>query len=239
MFPTDRARQENFGDTNHQEVSYCSTLMTRISETCRTPAVMDFIAPRAGGATLLSEAVAWIESDATGILRIDMSELPQTNHLREITVNTVGNRLLDMARSGKLRANPLVVAVDEAHQFLGRTLGEDQASIRPESFELIAKEGRKFGLSLIVATQRPGDIPSGVLSQMGCLIVHRLTERRDQDHVADASSHFDRSLAHMLPSLIPGECLLVGSALPLAIPLKVTPPAHHPNSERDQDSPRG
>lgn len=231
IYPNDRIRQELFGDVNHQEVAYCSTLMTRISETCRVPAVMEFIAPTAGGQTLLGEVVGWLTSGSPGVLRIDLSELPQTNYLREITVNTIGARLLEMARAGALRANPLVVAVDEAHQFLGRTLGEDQASVRPESFELIAKEGRKFGLSLIVATQRPGDIPGGVLSQLGCLIVHRLTERRDQDHVADASSHLDRSLAHLLPALVPGECLIVGSALPLAIPVKLSPPGHIPNSD--------
>lgn len=231
IYPNDRNRQDYFGEINHQEIAYCSTLMTRISETCRAPAVMDFIAPSAGGPTLLGEAVAWLASGDSGILRIDLSELPQTNYLREITVNTIGARLLETARAGDLRTNPLVVAIDEAHQFLGRTLGEDQASVRPESFELIAKEGRKFGLSLIVATQRPGDIPGGVLSQMGCLIVHRLTERRDQDHVADASSHLDRSLAHLLPALVPGECLIVGSALPLAIPVKLSPPQHVPNSD--------
>lgn len=231
IYPNDRSRPENFGDVNHQEIAYCSTLMTRISETCRVPVVMDFIAAVAGGPTLLGEVSAWLKSGRPGILRIDLSELPQTNYLREIAVNTIGARLLEMARRGELRANPLVVALDEAHQFLGRTLGEEQASVRPESFELIAKEGRKFGLSLIVATQRPGDIPGGVLSQMGCLVVHRLTERRDQDHVADASSHFDRSLAHLLPALVPGECLIVGSALPLAIPVKLTPPEHMPNSD--------
>lgn len=232
IYPNDRGnRQEYFGDINQQEIAYCSTLMTRISETCRVPAVMDFIAPSAGGPTILGEVASWLSSGGAGILRIDLSELPQTNYLREITVNTIGARLLEMARAGDLRTNPLVVAIDEAHQFLGRTLGEDQASVRPESFELIAKEGRKFGLSLVVATQRPGDIPGGVLSQMGCLIVHRLTERRDQDHVADASSHLDRSLAHLLPALVPGECLIVGSALPLAIPVKLSPPQHVPNSE--------
>ncbi len=156
IYPNERNHQDHFGDINHQGDCLCSTLMTRISETCRAPEVMSFIAPPAGSTTLLGEAAAWLASGDSGILRIDLSELPQTNYLREITVNTIGARLLETARAGDLRTNPLVVAIDEAHQFLGRTLGEDQASVRPESFELIAKEGRKFGLSLIVATQRPG-----------------------------------------------------------------------------------
>ena len=96
---------------------------------------------------------------------------------------------------------------------------------------MVAKEGRKFGLTVMVATQRPGDLPAGVLSQMGCMIVHRLTERRDQDHIADASSYLDRDVARMLPALVPGECILVGSALPLAVPVRMTPPDAPPNSE--------
>lgn len=231
VYPHGRQNADYFGDTNHQEVGYCSTLMTRIMETCRSPSVMSFISPGPGAASLLDVIEEWLMRDQAGILRIDLSRLPQSNFLREIAVNTIGNRLLDLARAGRLAHNPVVVAVDEAHQFLGRTLGEEQASVRPEAFDLIAKEGRKFGLSLIVATQRPGDLPAGVLSQMGCLIVHRLTERRDQDHVADASSHLDRSVARMLPSLVPGEAMVVGSGLPMAIPVKLTPPRHPPSSE--------
>lgn len=231
VYPNDRFKSELFGDTNHQEVGYCSTLMTRVSETCRSPAVMQFISPSSGARSLLSEVQDWLTSSVPGVLRIDLSGLPQSHYLRELTVNTLGNRILSLARAGSLVENPVVVAVDEAHLFLGRTLGEEQASAKPEAFELIAKEGRKFGLSLIIATQRPGDVPSGVLSQMGCMIVHRLTERRDQDHVSDASSHLDRHLAHMLPSLVPGEALIVGSALPIAIPVKLSPPRDRPNSE--------
>lgn len=231
VWPNDRNNDAYYGDINQQEIGYCSTLMTRVADTCRTPEVLDFINPMPWVPTLLGEVIDWLNNGGEEILRVDLSGLPSSHHLREITVNTLGERLLKLARSNRFRGAPLIVALDEAHQFLGRTLGDEQTAVKPEAFEIIAKEGRKYGLTLVVATQRPGDIPAGVLSQMGCLVVHRLTERRDQEHIADASSFLDRSLAHTLPTLMPGECLLLGSGLPIPVPVRVAPPTKKPASE--------
>lgn len=231
VWQNDKNRPQYFGEPNQQEIGYCSTLMTRVSDTCRTTEVLDYINPPATTPTLLTEIANWLTTETSGILRVDLSDLPGSHYLREITVNTIGERLLKMARANLFRPCPVIVAIDEAHQFLGRTLGEEQLAVKPEAFENIAKEGRKYGLTVIVATQRPGDIPAAVLSQMGCLVVHRLTERRDQDHVADASSFLDRSLAHTLPTLTPGECLLLGSGLPIPVPVKVSPPTSKPASD--------
>jgi len=230
VFPTSRNDPSLFGDINQQEVAYCSTLMTRITETTRDPAIMKYISPPPGGVTLLSRIQDWLDNGRRGILRIDLSDLPQSNYLRELTVNTIGNMLLHLGRTRRIEHDPVVVAIDEAHLFLGRSLGDEQATVRPEAFELLAKEGRKYGISVIIATQRPGDLPSGVLSQMGCMIVHRLTERGDQDHISDASSELDRTTARTLPTLVPGEAMVVGSALPMAIPVRLTPPSERPSS---------
>lgn len=230
VWPTGKSDPTNFGDQNQQEIGYSSSLMTRISDICRTPEVLDFISPTSAIPTLLQEMDNWLATGTEGILRIDLSALPASHHLREISVNTLGERLLRAARTGSFISKPLIVALDEAHQFLGRTLGDEFAAVKPEAFDTIAKEGRKFGLTLVIATQRPGDIPSGVLSQMGCLVVHRLTERRDQDHVADASSFLDSSLAHTLPTLMPGECMVLGSGMPIPVPVRIAPPTHTPSS---------
>jgi len=70
---------------------------------------------------------------------------------------------------------PLIIFIDEAHLFLNKVI-KDEYSIEVElnSFERIAKECRKYGLYLCISTQRPRDIPEGILSQMGTFIVHRL-----------------------------------------------------------------
>lgn len=72
---------------------------------------------------------------------------------------------------------------------------------RLDAFELIAKEGRKYGLNICLSTQRPRDITEGVLSQMGTLVVHRLTNDRDREVVERACGEIDRSASSFLPNL--------------------------------------
>ena len=141
-----------------------------------------------------------------------------------------------MARGGAFLGNPLVVAVDEAHQFFGKTVGDEFAQTQLDAFDLIAKEGRKYGLTICLATQRPGDIPAGVLSQAGMLLVHRLADRRDRERVEEACSELDSTATRLLPSLIPGEALLVGADFPVPLPVRVTPPASPPASRGPQFS---
>ena len=66
--------------------------------------------------------------------------------------------LLDEARKGAFRCRPTVVVLDEAHQFLGKSVGDDGNTFALDAFDLIAKEGRKYGLTLCLATQRPRPI---------------------------------------------------------------------------------
>lgn len=225
-----RGNETNYGNYNHNDLGYCQPLINRITEICSTTPVFNFVSPSSVSSSLVDSIDKWLNNNNRGILRIDLSDIPQSHYLREITVNTLSNRLMERARAGAFLERPLIVAVDEAHQFLGRTLGDDLSRVQPEAFEIIAKEGRKYGLTSIIATQRPGDIPSGVLSQMGCMLVHRLTERRDQEHVANASSDLDRESARLLPTLTPGECLLVGGVLPVPFPVRMHPPAQPPRS---------
>ena len=227
---TPRGNETRYGNFNNNDLGYCQPLINRITEICSTQAVFEFVSPSDSSVSLLKSIDEWLDGTETGILRIDLSDIPQSHYLREITVNTLSNRLMERARGGAFLDRPLVVGVDEAHQFIGRTLGDDLNRAQPEAFEIIAKEGRKYGLTTIIATQRPGDIPSGVLSQMGCMLVHRLTERRDQEHVANASSDLDRESARLLPTLTPGECLLVGGVLPVPFPVRIHPPAQPPRS---------
>ena len=125
----------------------------------------------------------------------------------------------------------MIVALDEAHQFLGRTIGDEYASVRLEAFGIIAKEERKYGLTSIMATQRPRDMPHDVLSQLGTLIVHRLTN--DEDRVADerACGDIDRNAAVFIPTLAPSEAIIVGPDLPAPMPVQIHEPLVPPNSK--------
>jgi len=129
---------------------------------------------------------------------------------------------------------PLVVIVDEAHNFLGRSFGSEDSLARLDSFELIAKEGRKYGLNLCLATQRPRDITEGVLSQMGTLIVHRLTNDRDREVVERACGEIDRSASAFLPNLEPGEATVVGVDFPIPLTIQIHEPSVRPDSKGAQ-----
>ena len=107
-----------------------------------------------------------------------MKYLPFSHSAREIVANAIGRHLLNLGRLRRFRLKPVFVFLDEAHQFLDKTLGDENTKYALDSFELIAKEGRKFCLNICIATQRPRDIPEGVISQMGTLIVSAVTQNQ-------------------------------------------------------------
>jgi DNA helicase HerA-like ATPase len=124
-----------------------------------------------------------------------------------------------------------LVFVDEAHNFLGRSLGTEEGGVRLDAFEIIAREGRKYGLNLCLATQRPRDVTEGVLSQIGTLIVHRLTNDRDREIVERACGEIDRSASAFLSSLRAGEAAIIGVDFPIPLTVQVSRPATPPTSD--------
>jgi hypothetical protein len=91
----------------------------------------------------------------------------------------------------------------------------------------------KYGLTICMATQRPRDIPDGVLSQMGTLIVHRLINDKDREVVERAADEIDLAAAAFLPTLAPGEAAIVGVDFPIPLTVQITMPEEklRPQSE--------
>ena len=165
------------------------------------------------------------------VLRVCLSGVSYEYRAREIIANVIGRHLLGIARSGVFRTKPAVVLVDEAHNFLGRQIGSEDFGAKLDAFELIAKEGRKYGLTICLASQRPRDITDGVLSQMGALIVHRLTNDRDREVVERACGEIDRAASAFLPNLRPGEAAIIGADFPIPLTLVLDRPDEVPISE--------
>ena len=126
---------------------------------------------------------------------------------------------------------PLLVVVDEAHNFLGKKVGFEEYSIQLDAFEIIAKEGRKYGLNICLATQRPRDITEGVLSQMGTMLVHRLTNSNDREIIEKACGEVDKSIISFLPNLKQGEVTLIGVDFPIPLTIQVHRPTPPPMSD--------
>jgi len=209
--------------------SHCLPLVARINGVLTSPAFRCVF--HAASLPSLTDGISEFHNSADRLLRLDLSGIHYEFNAREIIANVVGRHLLELARSGAFRTRPAVVLVDEAHNFLGRHIGTEDYASKLDAFELIAKEGRKYGLCLCLATQRPRDITEGVISQMGTLIVHRLTNDRDREVVERACGEIDRSASAFLPNLRPGEAVIIGTDFPIPLMLQILEPSTRPNSE--------
>ncbi|QHC67361.1 DUF853 family protein [Rathayibacter sp. VKM Ac-2759] len=221
----------NFGNVNNNELGYVSSLISRVNDLVQIPEIMGVISSSESTENAVDVIRDWVEDPMEHVLRISLKNLTFANNLREIVVNIIGQALLAEARGNKFKERPVVVAIDEAHQFFDVTVGDDFASTRLNAFDSIAKEGRKYGLTVCVATQRPGDLPAGVLSQVGMTIVHRLADGRDRQRVEQAAAELDHSATKLLPGLVPGEAILMGVDFPVPVSVKMRKPVSPPASD--------
>ncbi len=143
-------------------------------------------------------------------------------YLSEVLEDRKIARRMRLAREkstdAKVRFNtPVVVAIEEAHSFLPVDRNTDAKYMASK----IAREGRKFGVSLIIISQRPSRVDQDVLSQMGSLAVSRITQPKDQSYIVESSELVTEELASYLPSLNVGEVLLLGQWVTLPSMAKV------------------
>lgn len=214
---------------NEAEIGYCASLLTRINGVLTSPAFECVF--QADTTPKLTTKIDDFVSGSDKLLRICLSGIAFEFHAREIIANVIGRHLMTQARDGAFRQEPTVVIVDEAHNFLGRQIGAEDYAAKLDAFELIAKEGRKYGLNICLATQRPRDLSEGVLSQMGTLIVHRLTNDRDREVVERACGEIDRTASAFLPNLRPGEAAIIGTDFPIPLTIQIHEPVTKPKSD--------
>jgi uncharacterized protein len=129
------------------------------------------------------------------------------------------------------KRRPLALVCDEAHLYLPKKYDQNPVEKRAiEAFEKIAKEGRKYGVALLVISQRPSDISPTILSQCNNVIALRLTNAEDQNTVRKLLPETLESLLEMLPIMDIGEGLVVGDAVLLPSRIKINPPQEKPLS---------
>ena len=218
-----------WGDYNEQVRGYCETLVSKIHSITRSKALRCLFAPQEF-ASLTDKIDQFLLSDKL-VLRVSMQDLSFEHNARELLTNAFGRYLLTKARERIFQTKPTVVILDEAHQFLNKNIGDENNRVQLDAFGLIAKEGRKYGLTTVLATQRPRDIPEDVLSQMGMFIVHRLINEKDRQVVESACGNLDASAAAFLPTLGQGEAIIVGVDFPMPTPVKIIEPDHPPKSK--------
>jgi hypothetical protein len=232
IWGTDRNNPQLFGGADGQTLGYCETLASRIATLTNSPELECLF--QTNGTSLADEIGQFLDDPDRDVALISFKEVRFEHSTRELLLNIIGRYLLGIAREGRFRDAPIVVFLDEAHQFLGRTMGDEYGSVHLDSFGLIAKEGRKYGLTCVLATQRPRDVPQDVLSQLGTLIVHRLTNEQDRSTVEHACGDLDRAAAQFIPMLAPGEAIIIGPDLPTPLPLRMIRPTSPPDSKGPQ-----
>nr|WP_288934829.1 ATP-binding protein [uncultured Allomuricauda sp.] len=183
---------------------------------------------------LTKKIIDFINGDKN-LLRIGFENVGFDFQAREIVANSIGKFLLEKARNGNFKDAPLILFIDEAHQYLNKSVKDEYFELTQlSSFDSIAKECRKHGLFLTIATQMPRDIPVGTLSQIGTFIVHRLINHFDKESVANASSSANRNTLEFLPVLGAGEAILMGVDFPMPVMLKINQPDTKPDSATPQ-----
>jgi hypothetical protein len=126
---------------------------------------------------------------------------------------------------------PITIICEEAHRYAPRDTERGFEAAKQALFR-IAKEGRKYGVSLCVVSQRPSDLAPGLLSQCNTMFAFRMTSHEDQDIVRSAVPEASHGLMNFLPALRNGEAIAVGEgvAMPMRICFSLLPDDRRPKS---------
>jgi DNA helicase HerA-like ATPase len=149
---------------------------------------------------------------------IDVSGVP--SDITSTVVAVLSRLVFDFAIWGREeKTRPILLVCEEAHRYVPNEKNSDGSSVA-KILGRIAKEGRKYGISLGLITQRPSDLAEGVLSQCGTIISMRLNNDRDQAFVKAAMPEGARGFLDSIPALRNRECIICGEGV--AIPIRVT-----------------
>ncbi len=127
------------------------------------------------------------------------------------------------------REFPIVLVCEEAHNYIPRAAGTQFEGTR-RSMERIAKEGRKYGVGLVVVSQRPHELSETVLAQCGSFICFRVTNPDDQQYIRALVPDSEANLVNILSALGRGEAMALGESVPLPTRFKMHRPNPEPNS---------
>lgn len=175
-----------------------------------------------------------MDNDNRRIKVIDLSEVP--SDMLAIVIGIVTRLIYDIQfwitpAKDKVR-HPLVLVCDEAHIYMANDMSKMKAVEKKslEIFEKIAKEGRKYGIGLLIVSQRPAELNTTILSQCNNIVSLKVTNDRDKSAVAAMLTDSLVGIVEMLPNLDVGECVVVGDAIMLPSKIVLDKPKEKPKS---------
>ncbi|MDO9488535.1 MAG: DUF87 domain-containing protein [Sphingomonadaceae bacterium] len=160
-----------------------------------------------------------LPTDGKPISIIDLSGVP--SDIVTVVVAVLSRLVFDYAIWSRHEPRrPILLVCEEAHRYVPSDRVATGGAVR-KMIERIAKEGRKYGVSLGLITQRPSDLAEGVLSQCGTIIAMRLNNERDQAYVRDAMPEGARGFLDSIPALRNRECIICGEGVPIPIRVRL------------------
>jgi len=161
---------------------------------------------------------------------LDLSQL--ASEVLENVTALLGRLVLEfMQRNPDRGSFPVVLILEEAHHYIPADAKLERQQRAREVFEKIAKEGRKFGLSLLVASQRPSELSRTVLAQCNSFIVHRIQNPDDQEYFKSVISGVSRELLDQLPALAQQQAVVMGDCVSLPLQVRINDVNPKPRSD--------
>lgn len=144
--------------------------------------------------------------------------------MRKMVPMILTNKFYTEKKESKDKTTYLNFIVDEAHNVLScqsERESEEWKEYRLEVFEEVIKEGRKFGIFLTIASQRPSDISPTIISQLHNYFIHRLMNERDIEQIRNTISYLDKVSVESLPILSTGTCVVAGQMVEMPVVVRI------------------
>lgn len=183
--------------------------------------------------TILKQFIGYNDDEKDNISIIDLSGIPF--EVLSIVVSLISRLVFDFCfyykaiKTGTDEA-PFLLVLEEAHNYIPQSEGAKYRSVK-KSIERIAKEGRKYGLSLMIVSQRPSEISETIFSQCNNFVAMRLTNPTDQQYVKRLMPDSVSAITDTLPVLERQEALIIGDSIPIPTIVRIKDLTDKPDSK--------
>lgn len=181
---------------------------------------------------ILKQFIGYLDNKKNNITIIDLSGIPF--EVLSIVVSLISRLVFDFCFYYKVvkqsgEEAPFLLVLEEAHNYIPQSEGAKYHSVK-KSIERIAKEGRKYGLSLMIVSQRPSEISETIFSQCNNFVAMRLTNPSDQQYVKRLMPDNINAITDTLPVLERQEALIIGDSIPIPTIVKIKDLIDKPDS---------
>ncbi len=227
--------EEAYG--NKQIRDYCSSMLTRFKNVKERSDFSFLTKPN-----LSSDKSSYLDNflgidDKRKKSQIIIIDLNSANDETVEVISCVLSRLIfEKLRMSKERNKyPVNLVLEEAHRYISTDSGKVFGDAN-RIFERIAKEGRKYGMFLLVSSQRPSELSKTVLSQCSNFIVHRIQNPEDLSHIRQITPHISETILRRMPSIPTQHALIFGHSVNLPTTFKVNEANPKPKSDNNEIS---